>query len=74
MTVKEAASVLTDAKRLVVTWGPSVAADFKPNDLMLDAFSDYLVQAIRSYDDGENSYEIEIAVKPLRASEAGCLQ
>lgn len=65
MTVKDAVSVLTEAKQLYIGWEGSLTK-FDPMDtLMMDAFGDYKVRRIcGSAEDGE--YEIAIMASPVK--------
>lgn len=69
MTVKEACSVLKYAKTIALGWGDSAVPFDKDNMLMMEAYGNFLVDSIRAYDDapGEDYYEINIAVRPVKA-------
>ena len=68
MTVKEAVNVLKTAKTIVLGYGDS-AIEFKKDDgLMMDAFGNYCVNRIRAAED--EYYEIDIAMRPVKAGEA----
>lgn len=66
MTVREIVSVLKNAKGIQLSWN-SMAIPFDPNnELMMDAYGDYVVQSIISGLD-PNTFEVEIATRPIRA-------
>lgn len=71
MTVRDAVSVLTEAKQLYICWEGSLTK-FDPTDgLMLDAFGDYKVKRICTVGDGnDGAYEISIASIPLKGATA----
>lgn len=71
MTVKDAVSVLTEAKQLYICWEGSLTK-FDPTDgLMLDAFGDYRVKRICTAGEiMEAAYEIAIAATPVKAVRA----
>lgn len=69
MTVRDAVSVLTEAKQLYICWEGSLTK-FDPTDgLMLDAFGDYRVKRICG-STKDDEYEIAIAAVPVRVVEA----
>lgn len=66
MTVAETVSLLRDASKVELAWNGSVR-DLDINDpIALDAFGDYIVSGIYATD--EDSFEIVIAVQPVRRS------
>lgn len=69
MTVKEAVSVLKHAKKIALGWGETAIPFDKDNMLMMEAYGNFIVDSIRAYDDvpGEDYYEIDIAVRPVKA-------
>lgn len=69
MTVRDAVSVLTEAKQLYICWEGSLTK-FDPTDgLMLDAFGDYRAKRICG-STKDDEYEIAIAAVPVRVVEA----
>lgn len=68
MTVKEAVSVLKHAEKIVLGYGANAVPFDKDDSLMIDAYGSYLVDEIRT-DDGAY-FEINIAVRPIKAGEA----
>ena len=68
MTVNEVVKVLKHAKKIVLGYGAN-AVPFDRNDaLMMDAYGGYLVDEIRA--EGDGYYEVNIAMRPVRAGEA----
>ena len=68
MTVKEVVMVLKHANKIVLGYGAN-AVPFDKNDaLMMDAYGGYLVDEIRADDGGY--YEVNIAMRPVKAGEA----
>lgn len=68
MTVKEAVSVLKNAKTIALGWGESAIEFDKDNLLMMEAYGNFIVDSIRSVDDDEEAYyEVNIAVFPVKA-------
>lgn len=69
ITVKEAVNVLKKAKTIVLGYGDN-AIYFNPDDvLMMDAYGSYCVDRICSVGNDDDYYEIDIAVRPIRAGE-----
>lgn len=69
MTVRDAVSVLTEAKQLYICWEGNLTK-FDPTDgLMLDAFGNYMVKRICG-STKDDEYEIAIAAVPVRVVEA----
>lgn len=68
MTVKDAVSVLKNAKTIALGWGESAIEFDKDNLLMMEAYGNFIVDSIRSVgDDEEAYYEVNIAVFPVKA-------
>lgn len=70
MTVKEILGVLKSAKTIALGWdGASV--EFQPkNLLMLEAYGNFVVDSIQPVGDDEEGYfEINIAMRPVKAGE-----
>lgn len=67
MTVKEAISVLKTAKTISLGYGDTTIPFDVNNQFSLDAFSNYVVEYIRGFED--DYYEIEIAMRPLKVGE-----
>lgn len=64
MNVKEAISVLKEAKKIVIGYGIN-ALSFEMDDaLAVEAYGGFKVSKIVGYDDG--TYEIDVAVLPIR--------
>lgn len=68
MTVREAVAALKRAEKIVLGYSDNALPIDRNDALALDAYGDYLVDSISS-DDGKY-FEIDIAVRPLRAREA----
>lgn len=67
MTVKEAASVLKFAKEIKLGWGGSSIKFQKNNDLMMEAYGNFVVDSIQSIsNDDDEAYEINIAMQPVK--------
>lgn len=64
MTVRDAVKVLKQAKKITLGYGANVVMCDVSDPLVLDAFADYVVDEI--YGAGDDEYEINIAVAPLR--------
>ena len=64
MTVKEAISVLKDAKTIVLGYGSDSIPFNMHNPISLDAFGDYIVDKINGSED--EYYEINIAMRPIK--------
>lgn len=68
MTVKETASVLRHAKTIMLGWDGGSFHFYPDNVLMMEAYGDFVVDAIRAVgNDEEAYYEVDIAVKPVKA-------
>ena len=67
MTVKEAVSVLTDAKVIDLVYGASSVKYDKNDPFMLDACGNFVVAELFGF--GEGVYELAIALRPVRAGE-----
>lgn len=67
MTVKEVVKVLKTAKKIVLGYGANAVPFDKDDMLMMDAFSDYIVEEIRC--EGEGYYEVNVAMRPMKAGE-----
>ena len=65
MTVKEACSVLTDSQKLFISWDGCIHQIDPHDEIMMDAFGNYLVKSIAGGHE-EFTYEITVAVKPIR--------
>lgn len=63
MTVKEAVSVIAEAKELFICWDGELTKFDSENELMMDAFGHYKVKRIRR-GAGDDTYEIQIAALP----------
>lgn len=71
MTVKEAVSVLTDAKTFFISWNEGLRAFDPTDDLMMDAYGDYRVKRICNAGGTEESaYEIAITSIPVKEAQA----
>lgn len=68
MTVKDAVSVLKNAKTISLGWD-GCAIEFKADNLlMMEAYGNFVVSSIRSVgDDSEAYYEVDIAMSPVKA-------
>lgn len=67
MTVKEAVSVLADAKELYICWDGNLTHFNKDDALMMDAYGCYKVRHICIAGDSmDHAYEIGIAANPVR--------
>lgn len=69
MKVKEAISVLTEAKKLYLCWNDNLRI-FDPTDaLMMDAYGDYKVKRICNAGESAEEYEIAIAAAPIKEAD-----
>jgi hypothetical protein len=67
MTVKEAISVLKDAKTIVLGYCSDSIPFNKDNPISMDAFGSYVVESIKGFED--DYYEINIAMRPVKVGE-----
>lgn len=67
MTVRELLNVLTDVKEFLIGYGGGCTTVNLKNPLILETFGDYIVD--RVYAMGEDSFEIDIAVRPIKATD-----
>lgn len=67
MTVKEAISVLKDAKTIVLGYGSDTIPFNMHNPISLDAFGNYVVEKING--DAEEYYEISILMRPVKVGD-----
>lgn len=67
MSVKEIVSVLKTAKKIVIGYGANAVPFDKDDPLVLDAYGDYVVDAVCAVD--EDNYEINIAMRPVKVGE-----
>ena len=68
MTVKEAASVLKDAKSFVLGWNGTTIDFAKDNFVMMEAYGDFIVDGIFATGDIDNvCYELNLAMRPVKA-------
>ena len=67
MTVKEAISVLKDAKQIVLGYGSDSIPFNMHNPISLDAFGSYVVEKINC--DADEYYEINILMQPVKVGE-----
>lgn len=67
MTVKELVSVLKNARTIVIGYGANAVPFDKDDPLVLDAYGDYIVDAVCA--DSGDYYEINIAMRPVKAGE-----
>ena len=65
-TVRDAMQLLSGAKKIGVSWGGCVTDIDPTNDLEMDAYGSYIVTHISSWYQ-KDTYELQIAMKPLRA-------
>lgn len=64
ITVKEAVSLLGDAKKIYIAWEGCITDLDTHCVLMMDAYGKYLVSGIcQGYD--RNTFELEIAARPM---------
>lgn len=69
MTVREALNVFTDVQELRIGYGEGCTF-FNPKDtIMVEAFGDYIVDRIYAVNRG--SFEIDLAVRPIKATHDG---
>lgn len=66
MTVREVLGVLRDAKELLIGYGGGCTTVNPKDTIIMEGFSDYVVAGV--YAMGENSFEIDIAVRPIKAT------
>ena len=66
LTVREAVSILSGAESVGISWGGCVTDIDPTNELEMDAYGSYTVTHISSGFE-KNTYELKIAMKPLRA-------
>lgn len=67
MTVREVLGVLRNAKELCIGYGGG-CTEVNPKDrIITEAFGDYVVESVLAL--GEDSFEIDIAVRPIKATE-----
>lgn len=69
ISVRELTAMLRPSDHVSISWGGCLLPLDLENRLSMDAYGDYAVNAIRAT--GENSFEIYLAVEPLKASR-GC--
>lgn len=67
MTVKDAISVLKDAKTIVLGYGSDTIPFNMHNPISVDAFGGYVVEKINGGDD--EYYEINILMRPVKEGE-----
>lgn len=71
MTVREAVSVLTEAKDIYIGWDGVLTSFDKNDDLMMDAYGSYKVRRICTSGNAEDhAYEISISAMPVREVKA----
>lgn len=68
MTVSEVVKVLKDAESVSLSWNGSLHNLDLQDPIMMNAFGDNIVAGI--YANADNSFEISIAVRPLKKGEA----
>lgn len=66
MTVKDAVGVLKSAKEIRIAWSGFSIPICKDDPLQMDAFGNYVVDSIEAVAAVENSYEIIIAMVPVK--------
>lgn len=66
MTVKDAVKVLKRATKITLGYGANVVMCDMTDPLVMNAFADYVVDEI--YGLGDDEYEIDIAVRPVKES------
>lgn len=66
MTVREALGVLGDVKGLHIGYGGCCTRVNPKDRIITEAFGDYVVDGV--YATAENSFEIDIAVRPIKAT------
>lgn len=66
MTVREACSVLTDAKELYIGWDGCLTRFNDADALIMDAFGSYKVERICAAGDKPEMYELTIAAAPMK--------
>lgn len=72
ITVKEAVGLLKEPTKVSLLWDGYVYDLDTDNVLAMDAYGNYLVRKIGagySSKDGENNYELTIAVRPIKSGE-----
>ena len=67
MTVKEIVKVLKTAKKVAIGYGANIVPFDKDDPLVLDAYGEYVVDAVCAAD--EDYYEINICMRPVKAGE-----
>lgn len=70
MTVKEVVSVLKSAKKIMFCWGGLGVTLDRDDGLQMDAFGDYVVSEIAGGELEPGTYEITIAMVPVKRCEA----
>ena len=68
MNVREAVSVLKNAKKIMLAWSGNTIPFDKDDLLMMDAYGRYIVDEIVSA--GGGVYEVIIAVQPVKEGAA----
>lgn len=66
MTVREAVSVLTEAKELYIGWDGCITRLNDSDALIMDAFGSYKVGRICSAGDKPECFELTIAATPVK--------
>lgn len=64
MSMKEVFNLVKDANEVVISWGGNIHNVDFDDQVYMEAFGDFVVNAILALDDGK--VEIELAVKPYK--------
>lgn len=68
MTVREVAGVLKNAKTIALGWDGASIKFYPDNILTMEAYGNFVVDAIRSVGNDEDAYyEVDIAMQPVKA-------
>ena len=67
MTVRKVTNALKDAKSVAIAYNGLAHRLDLSDPVMMEAFGEYLVCAIRG--DDSNGYELELAMRPIKATE-----
>ena len=70
ISVRELTAMFRPSDDVNISWGGCLLPLDLENSLSMDAYGDYAVKAIHAT--GENSFEIDLAVEPLKVSR-GCM-
>lgn len=68
MTVRELFSVLDHSHQVQISWDGTATQICPYDNVILDAFGDFKVKKVYSYE--ENEFLVEIAVRPIKEERA----